>query len=44
MVTIYNEVLGKEVVAPDCPERIVSLSPAVTETLFLMGLGSGSSG
>ncbi len=39
MVTIYNEVLGKEVVAPDRPERIVSLSPAVTETLFLMGLG-----
>jgi len=36
---IYNEVLGKSVKLPDRIERIVSLNPSVTESLFMMGLG-----
>lgn len=39
MAKIFNEVLGTEVEAPEHPTRIVSLSPAITETLFTMGLG-----
>jgi len=39
LVGIFNEVLGREVELPDRPARIVSLSPAITETLFLLGLG-----
>jgi len=39
LVSIFSEALGKEVNVPDRPERIVSLSPAVTETLFMLGLG-----
>ncbi len=38
MVNVFNEVLGKDVVVPDRPSRIISLSPALTETLFLLGL------
>jgi ABC-type Fe3+-hydroxamate transport system substrate-binding protein len=36
---LFNEVLGMEVSVPDAPERIVSFSPAATETLFKIGLG-----
>lgn len=36
---IYCEALEKELVLPDRCERIISFSPAVTEALFLMGLG-----
>lgn len=39
MVQVFNEVLGKEVPVPEAPKRIVSFSPAATETLFLLGLG-----
>lgn len=39
MVGIFNEVLGREVSVPERPDRIISLSPAITETLFLLGLG-----
>jgi len=39
LVRIFSEVLGKEVEVPDRPERIISLSPAITETLFMLGLG-----
>ena len=39
MVRIFSEALGKEVEIPDRPERIISLSPAITETLFMLGLG-----
>lgn len=39
VVGVFNEVLGREVAIPDRPERIVCLSPAITETLFLLGLG-----
>lgn len=37
-MSVFNEVLGREVVVPDRPSRIISLSPALTETLFLLGL------
>jgi len=37
MVSIFNEVLGKEVKVPESPKRIISLSPAITETLFMLG-------
>jgi iron complex transport system substrate-binding protein len=36
---LFNEVLGTEVLVPEGPERIVSFSPAATETLFQIGLG-----
>jgi iron complex transport system substrate-binding protein len=35
---VFSEVLGREVEVPDAPERIVSLAPAITETLYLLGL------
>ncbi len=38
MVKVYSEVLGDYVIIPDEPKRIVSLSPAVTETLYMLGL------
>jgi ABC-type Fe3+-hydroxamate transport system, periplasmic component len=37
-VKLYSEVLGKSVEVPDRPERIVSLAPAITETLYMLGL------
>lgn len=39
MVGMFNEVLGEDVAAPEQPMRIISLSPAITETLFMLGLG-----
>jgi iron complex transport system substrate-binding protein len=39
MRRVFNELLGKEIVVPEPLTRIVSLSPAVTETLFMLGLG-----
>ncbi|MCL4355909.1 MAG: ABC transporter substrate-binding protein [Nitrososphaerota archaeon] len=39
MVKVFSEVLGTAVPVPDPPERIVSFSPAATETLFQLGLG-----
>jgi iron complex transport system substrate-binding protein len=36
---IFSEVLGTEVRVPENPSRIVSFSPAATETLFAIGLG-----
>ena len=35
---LYSEVLGKAVEVPDAPQRIVSLAPSITETLYLLGL------
>ncbi len=35
---MYSEVLGREVEVPDEPRRIVSLSPAITEILYRLGL------
>ncbi len=37
MVKLFSEVLGREVEVPDKPERIVSLAPAITEALYLLG-------
>jgi len=37
-VKLYSEVLGKSVEVPDRPERIVSLAPAITEMLYMLGL------
>jgi iron complex transport system substrate-binding protein len=39
MVGVFNEILGREIQIPEKPTRIISLSPALTETLFMMGLG-----
>ncbi|HZW84534.1 MAG TPA: ABC transporter substrate-binding protein [Nitrososphaerales archaeon] len=36
---LFNEVLGAEVDIPESPLRIVSFSPAATETLFEVGAG-----
>ncbi len=41
---VYSEVLGREVEVPEEPKRIVSLSPALTETLFLLGLADRVAG
>jgi iron complex transport system substrate-binding protein len=38
-MNVFNEVLGQEVEIPERPRRIVSFSPAATETLFQIGLG-----
>jgi ABC-type Fe3+-hydroxamate transport system substrate-binding protein len=40
MPELFSEVLGKGVFVPEAPRRIVSFSPAVTETLFALGLGN----
>lgn len=39
MGKVFNEALGAEVPVPESPQRIVSFSPAATETLFQLGLG-----
>ncbi|WP_455363454.1 ABC transporter substrate-binding protein [[Eubacterium] cellulosolvens] len=39
MRRVFSELLGKDIPVPDSLKRIVSLSPAVTETLFILGLG-----
>jgi len=36
---IYCEITSRELELPERVERIVSLSPAVTETLYMLGLG-----
>lgn len=36
---ILNDQTGRRVEVPENPSRIVSLSPGITETLFLFGLG-----
>jgi ABC-type Fe3+-hydroxamate transport system substrate-binding protein len=39
LVELFNEVLGRHVQVPEQPRRIVSFSPAATETLFQIGAG-----
>ncbi|NPA80378.1 MAG: ABC transporter substrate-binding protein [Thermotogae bacterium] len=34
----FEETLGREIEVPDRPERIVSLAPSITDTLFRLGL------
>jgi iron complex transport system substrate-binding protein len=36
---VFTDDLGREVVLEEIPQRIVSISPACTETLFALGLG-----
>ena len=36
---LIEDDLGRQVLIPHVPERIVSLSPATTENLFALGLG-----
>lgn len=38
-VKVFNEILGRELTIPEKLNRMVSLSPAITETLFMLGLG-----
>ncbi len=44
MAAVFNEILGREVRVPEAPRRVVSFSPAVTETLFKVGLGNAIAG
>lgn len=39
LAQVFNEILGTEVSIPEVPTRIVSFSPAATETLFEIGAG-----
>jgi len=41
---MFNEILGEDVSVPETPRRIISFSPAVTETLFLLGLEDAVAG
>jgi iron complex transport system substrate-binding protein len=41
---LFNEILGREVDVPEHPRKIVSFSPAATETLFDIGLGERVAG
>jgi iron complex transport system substrate-binding protein len=36
-VKVFSEVLGSEIIIPERPKRIVSISPAITETIFKLG-------
>ncbi|HYK90627.1 MAG TPA: cobalamin-binding protein [Acidobacteriota bacterium] len=36
---VYSDGLGRKVELPTHPQRIISLAPSVTETLFLLGAG-----
>lgn len=36
---IFNEILGKYVKVPETPKRIISFSPAITESIFMLGMG-----
>ena len=40
MTRIFNEIRGKEMDVPDAPIRVISFSPAITESLFMLSLGS----
>lgn len=37
-IKVFSEVLNREIEIPERPSRIVSISPAITETLYLLGL------
>lgn len=44
MRRVFCDTLGTELHLPDKLERIISFSPAVTETLFLLGAGEDIAG
>ena len=37
-IKLFSEVLGREVIVPEKPSRVVSLSPALTEILYMIGV------
>jgi iron complex transport system substrate-binding protein len=37
---VFEDAIGRQVAVPDTPQRIVSLVPSVTETLFALGVES----
>ncbi|PSO04896.1 hypothetical protein B9Q13_03220 [Candidatus Marsarchaeota G2 archaeon ECH_B_SAG-G16] len=39
MKRVFCEITSCELVIPEKPERVASLSPAITETLYMLGLG-----
>ncbi|MCE4606501.1 MAG: ABC transporter substrate-binding protein [Desulfurococcales archaeon] len=41
---IYSEILGKQIEIPDDPQRIVSLAPAITDTIYELGAGDKLAG
>ncbi len=41
---VFCETLGNTLTLPDDPQRIISFSPAITETLFLLGVGTSIAG
>ena len=41
---IYSEILGKHIEIPDNPQRIVSLAPAITDTIYELGAGDKLAG
>jgi iron complex transport system substrate-binding protein len=41
---VVTDQIGREVVIPSAPQRLVSLSPSNTETAFALGLGSSMVG
>lgn len=44
MRRVFCETLGTSISLPDIPQRIISFSPAVTETLFLLKAGESIAG
>jgi len=36
-VKVFSEILGSEMIIPEKPQRIVSISPAITETIYRLG-------
>ena len=44
MRKVFCETLGTSINLPDIPQRIISFSPAVTETLFLLNAGDSIAG
>ncbi len=37
-VKVFSEILGSEIFIPEKPQRIVSISPALTETVYRLGI------
>jgi ABC-type Fe3+-hydroxamate transport system substrate-binding protein len=40
MSSVFRDMMGREVIIPSYPERIISLVPSQTETLYHLGLGA----
>ncbi|WP_134701436.1 ABC transporter substrate-binding protein [Ammoniphilus sp. YIM 78166] len=44
MTNVYVDHVGRELLIPSVPQRIISLCPSITETLYALGLGSSMVG